>query len=389
MKRAVVAILSLACIAAPTIPPASAETMKSDNVDVTFESPFDSANEVARSGDVMYVSEWYEGIHVLDVSGRSPRFLGTVPCSGYANDVAVVKPGLIAVGFETGPCGPFPALAGGVQLIDVSNPKRPRYLDGLEIVGGVHTITMYPGKPLIYASPGGTVPVGDDGNPSGAETIIDVSDPSNLTVAATYLFTPSGCHDVTFSFTGEEKLGFCPGQGGTQVWDVSDPLLPQRIAHIVLPALELPHSVAVSSDGEVIAISNEDFAAHECTAEGPTGGLWIYDITDPRNPRMTGYYKAPRYWLPIGSLPVTNSCTAHNNTFVPGTRTLLTTWYNSGTSVVDLTDPANPAEVAYYMPDLAMALTAYWHQGRVYVTDGTKGLHVLKVRELRASPTRP
>ena len=90
----------------------------------------------------------------------------------------------------------------------------------------------------------------------------------------------------------------------------------------------------------------------------------------------------------MGSVPIVNSCTVHNNNFVPGTHILLTTWYNSGTSVVDLSDPEAPVEIAHYNPDptFDMDLTAYWLDGRVYVSDGSNGLAVLKIKGVTAKP---
>ncbi len=174
-------------------------------------------------------------MHVIDASGAKPKELAFIPCPGGQNDVAVVKPGLIALGYHSGQCG---GLAGaGVRLIDVSNPKAPKYLDSVDLPGGTHTLTVYPGKPIIYASPGGLA------NGGGFEQILDVSNPRDIKVVSTYRQNPAGCHDVTFSFAGESKLAFCPGLTEAQIWDVSDPKAPVTIGHAVSPSFFPHHAV--------------------------------------------------------------------------------------------------------------------------------------------------
>lgn len=380
MRRgsAAISILLLVLVIVPSLPASARSSSRgsSDNVTVVRRYSYKGGNEIDALGRFLYASRWGDrrgGVHILDVSGKSPRRVGFAPCPGFDNDVAVVRPGIIAVSSHGSQCGRLIGKA-GIQLIDVSDPKRPRHLDGIAISGGVHTITVYPGKDLIYASPGffGT---GD----SGIENIIDVSDPRNIKIAATFESTVSGCHDIGFHMTRERKLAFCPGEGGTQVWDVSDPLGPEAIGNIVLPFLQLPHTAAVTPDGRYVAISAEDYAAHLCTPRDPTGALWIYDISDPRMPILAGYYKVPRSHLPVGTLPFIHSCTAHNFNFVPGTRILVSAWYGGGTSLVDLSEPALPREIAYYHPDDANALSAFWYRGLVYVNDMNRGLDVLRI----------
>ena len=59
-------------------------------------------------------------------------------------------------------------------------------------------------------------------------------------------------------------------------------------------------------------------------------------------------------------------------------------WYDQGTRFVDVSDPTNPIQVAYYRPDDGVAWAPYYHRGYVYVADHGRGVDVLKLdREAR------
>jgi hypothetical protein len=83
----------------------------------------------------------------------------------------------------------------------------------------------------------------------------------------------------------------------------------------------------------------------------------------------------------------TENCTIHNYNIVPvpsGNYVLVSGNYQSGTSVVDFTDPANPVEVAYSDPpaidpiDLGGAWSSYWYNNFIYETNITEGLNVFR-----------
>lgn len=369
--------LLLACcsaaVAFASAPPAGAVVVdKSDNVTHVANVPYTGGTDLAFSGDLVYAARQGDGggVSIFDVSGRRPKKLGFVSCPGTQNDVAVVKPGLIALGFYSGDCGGGES---GIRLIDVSNPKRPKLRDAIGFPDGTHTLTVYPGKPLIYSSPGG---LGENG---GVEHIVDVSNPRRMKVVGEYTPNTFGCHDLTFHFTKEAKLAFCPGQQETEILDVSNPVEPQLVAEIP-PNMEFPHSAVASPDGQLLVIGDESlFTVHDCTSgKSPTGALYAYDISDPAQPAFLGHHSSPRGGDPAGT-PGTAVCTAHNFNFIPKTKQVVTSWYTGGTSVVDFSEPATPVEVAHFRPDDADTWSSYWYRGRIYANDGARGLDVLKL----------
>ncbi|HYO60429.1 MAG TPA: hypothetical protein VEU29_00850 [Actinomycetota bacterium] len=371
-RKLLLACCSAALVAA-TAPPAGAVVVdKSDNVTHVANVPYTAGTDLAFSGDLVYAARQGDegGVSIFDVSGPRPKKLGFVSCPGTQNDVAVVKPGLIALGFYSGDCGGGES---GIRLIDVSNPKRPKLRDAIGFPDGTHTLTVYPGKPLIYSSPGG---LGENG---GVEHIVDVSNPRRMKVVGEYTPNTFGCHDLSFHFTKKAKLAFCPGQQETEILDASDPVEPKLVAEIP-PNMEFPHSAVASPDGQLLVIGDESlFTVHDCTTgKSPTGALYAYDISDPAKPSFLGHHSSPRGGDPAGT-PGTAVCTAHNFNFIPKTKQVVTSWYTGGTSVVDFSEPSTPVEVAHFRPDDADTWSSYWYRGRVYANDGARGLDVLKL----------
>ncbi|MGH2759706.1 MAG: LVIVD repeat-containing protein [Actinomycetota bacterium] len=318
------------------------------------------------------------GIHIIDISGATPRKVGFVRCSGYQNDVAVVKTGLIAVGAHHSSCGGIDGHA-GVHLVDVRDPKRPRILGSVHLAGGTHTLTKVPGHPLIYSSPGGL-------GPPAEEWMIDVSDPNEPRVVGSFVPNQLGCHDISFATIKGRPLGFCASTNETLILDVGNPRKPTVVSRVIDGA-SFHHYAAPSPDGKLLVVNDENFIAHECVTagRGVTGALWIHDISDISNPTIAGYVGPRRGISPVSGIVggPEEWCTSHNFNFLPGTRTLVGAWYSGGTSVVDLTDPLAPREIAHYTPDDASAWSSYYYKGRIYVTDYHRGLDVIEIRKLR------
>ena len=391
MLRVFALVSVLALVAAlPTQAAPAREADASDNVKLLADFPyeneakgfFDGGTDIDFQGKYVYAMQQGAkgGIHILKHSkSGTPKKVGFVPCPGGQNDVAAVKPGLVAVGYHSSQCG---EPGSGVRLVDVSNPKSGKLLGAVnDLPGGTHTLTVYPGTSIIYASPGGLA------NGGGVEQIIDASNPSKPEVVATYTPQQIGCHDVTFHISKDKKIAVCAGAGESQIWDVSDPLAPKTIARIPNPFNQFNHSAQISDDGNLLVIGEEAIVANECSG-GPTGALFAYDITNPSLPIPQGYFGIDRGQLPAGSSNVDRDtwCTSHLFNFIPGTRTLVSSWYASGMNVIDFSNPSAPEEIAYYMgtgEDITNYWSAYWYDGRIYANDRVDGLDVFEVKGLK------
>lgn len=367
--------------------PAGAQASISENLKVVQSFKLPLGNEIAFDGKTIYVNGYAsEGnVHVFEERSGKLRPTGGLQCAGLT-DVAPMRDGLIAMGLQQGgtACNqpsPYPATGywGGVHLADMSKPSRPLFLGSIELPGGVHTLTAYPDSDYVYTALAGA----DTSVAFGGLThIIDVSDPDEPKIAATYSspLNPAGCHDILFQQIDRRLIGFCPGLGGTEIWDASDPLAPKVLGRMLLPFAQLPHQVAVSSDGRFAAVSDEAYAGHACQGGAPVGALWFYDISDLTNPKVLGFYGPQRGVYPVGALSGQQiSCTAHNFNFIPDSRTMVVAWIGGGTQVIDVSDPAAVKEIAFYRPDGAVPMSSYWYHGRIYVADWGRGLDVLKL----------
>jgi hypothetical protein len=373
---------------------------KSDNIKQVWNYKYNGGTELAAQGKYVYSAELNGdarppsrgtmpekgGIHIFDVSKKTPKRVGFLHCPGNDNDVEVVRPGLIAVGHHQNICNPISAggqSAHGLFLVDVKNPKRPTIVGRVLLPSGgsSHTIRPHPTQPYIYVNPGGTT------NGRGVTYIIDVKNPRKPEIAARFTPHPMGCHDFSFFVDDEKDLGFCAGIGESQIWDTSDALNPVIVGRIHNPAIQFMHYATPSFDGKLLAIDDEAFAAHEChTGQSPTGRVWIYDISNPALPILQSSFAPPRGgdgtighyagWVP-------SWCLSHGLDWQPGTYNLAVTWFTGGVSVLNLNNPVSPQEVAHFQPEDAATYSTLWHRNRLYTNDmGDRGLEVFEVKGL-------
>ncbi|MFN2389757.1 MAG: LVIVD repeat-containing protein [Actinomycetota bacterium] len=351
-----------------TITPVAAATRAApQKVKVVSNIPYSGGTDIDFAGDRVFFTESAAvtngTVRIVKASGKKPELLGEFTCGGNQNDVAAIDENTIALGSHWGTCGPQPG--SGVNLLDVTDPTNPSHLGFVPLPYGVHTLTKHPKEPLIYTSASfNELPT----------VIIDVSDPAAPVTTPTTL---QGCHDISFYLTKSEQLAFCAaGSVETEIWDVSDPMDPQVVSSIVDDGIGYHHLAVATPDGRYLVIGDED-SGGTCSGNQTSrefGAISIYDITDRAKPKMVGFMNAPRGpWV----------CWAHNFNFVPGTRKLVIGWWEAGTSVIDLSNPTKPREIAAFQPDTAYVWSSYWYEGRIYVNSGT-GAWVIEIPGLKA-----
>ncbi|MGB5625778.1 MAG: hypothetical protein WBM61_08610 [Woeseiaceae bacterium] len=176
--------------------------------------------------------------------------------------------------------------------------------------------------------------------------------------------------------------GACSGNG--ILFDISDPLNPQRIDEVVDTGFAYWHSATFNNDGTKVIFTDEwgGGTRPRCRAYDPLtwGADAIYDIVDGQL-EFRGYFKMPAPQVDQ------ENCVAHNGSIVPvpGRDIFVQAWYQGGISVIDFTDSANPVEIAYFdrgpidAEDLTVGgfWSAYWYDGRIYGTEIVRGLDVL------------
>ena len=145
--------------------------------------------------------------------------------------------------------------------------------------------------------------------------------------------------------------------------------------------------------GELLLATEEDFgpAADGCKNQGQftisslqgsfNGEAW--KSTDANKFRLNVVGK----WSPFGKEgsrdpagpfnPLANFCSAHY--FDVDGSTVTYAWYGEGTRFLDISDPANPTQFAYWRPDDGIVWASYMHNGYIYTADRTRGVDVLKL----------
>ena len=192
------------------------------------------------------------------------------------------------------------------------------------------------------------------------------------------------CHDITVYSAIGLAAGACSGNG--IVLDISDPVNPKRVDAVNDPNYSYWHSATFNNDGTKVLFTDEwgGGLGARCRPNDPT--VWGADaIFSLKNDKLAfkSYYKMP------AAQGDTENCVAHNGSLlpVPGRDIEVQAWYQGGISVVDFTDAAHPAEIAYFdrgpIDPNALVLggdwSAYWYNGYIYGSEIQRGLDVFEL----------
>ena len=396
MKRFGTLLALSALLALAIVPGASADQAKvnkSDNVKHLLNVKYDGGGELAAQGRYIYASEANAegggqrgtkpedgGLHIIDV--EKMKEVGFLKCAGTDNDVEVIKPGFVVMAFSQNVCAP--QAGSGIMIVDVRNAAKPRVISALN-TGASHTMKVHPDGEYIYMAGGNLT-----GSASQGVVIVNVKDvykPKLEKEAAGVM----DCHDVSFSITEEDRqLAFCAGAVGTgevQIWNIEDPLAPVLVSRIVNPAIQYSHYAIANDDGTLLAIDDEAAFVHDCnTGQSPYGRVWVYDITNPQVPLPQGSFAPPRGGNPsqanIGTFPgwVASWCLSHGLDWHPTKNAVAVTWFTGGVSVIDVEDPTQPKEAAYFQAEDSATYSTLWYDGKLWTNDHMRGTDSFAVK---------
>ena len=406
--------------------------------------PWDTRNTDLAFWGKTVIQGRYDGFRVIDIKAPgNPKELAFFRCVSAQGDVGVYEnlvfrsvdsPQLTdrctevsQSGNPTGAaCAPAPSPCTGfegIQIFDISNLNDIRLVKSVPLDCGSHTHTVVPDpandRVLIYNSPSGAglqANPGKYGNrcpgtPFNREDIVEVplSDPASASVIGSFSLgqmpAPDNrlintCHDMGV-ILGSVKRAACAGSPGVSVFDISDLENPVFKYATTAPTVTSFHSAAFTWDGSILVTGWEPGGGTQprCQVTGAPlgGGLFQTDemktafFHDAATGAIIGRHVLPR---PQSQY---ENCTVHNlNIAAHPTRNLLVHGsYQSGTALVDFTDPANAYEVAWMDPDPLDPPSAtspggrtnfrggdwssYWYNGLIYESDTRRGLYVWNV----------
>lgn len=380
-----------------------------------LDGPAAYNSDLAFTGDHVIVGN-YHGFAVYDISRPAePRLISTVLCPGSQGDVSVSGDLLyFSVDYPRASeeCGASavpvtdPDGFEGLRIFDVSDKANPQYVAAVRTDCGSHTNTLVPGKDgeheYVYVS--SYSPSTDFPNcqpPHDKIMVIEVplDDPAAAAVVSEpRLFAEeghentSGCHDITAYPERDIAAAACMGDG--VLLDISDPVNPVVTERVQDENFAFWHSATLTNDARHVVFTDElgGGSAATCDEEtGPERGAnAVYAVDHGESGpelRFRSYYKLPRHQAE------TENCVAHNGSLipVPGRDYFVQAWYQGGVSVIDLTDPDRPEEIAYFdrgpwdTESLSMAgsWSAYYYNGHVYSSEIQRGLDVLRLTDPR------
>ena len=355
-------------------------------------------SDLAFWGNIMVAGD-YDGFRVIDTNTH--EVLTHFPCRGPQNDVSLWKNGEQLLLFlsndtpqvngdticsqdrtsDTTACGE--ACFEGIRIFDLTNPASPVLLKTVYASCGSHTHTLVPdlanNRVLLYISsyPSGTGPLCQAATFSQISILaVPLDDPTQASVIAQpQIDAPpyawgKGCHDITVFMAIHRAAASCQTQG--QIWDISDPANPITLSPLKRfsdATVNFWHSAEFTWDGQYVTFNDEGTGT---CSQGGNGKIRTYRVSDGQ---LMSIYMIPR---PQGS----TYCSVHNGMYIPvaGRYLLVAAWYFGGTSVIDLTDPTSPHEVAYFDPEgsptSGEAWSSYWYNGKIYTNDIRRGQDV-------------
>ncbi len=331
-----------------------------------------------------------DGTSFIDLTDAyNPVYLGDLPKTATANqslwrDIKVYKDHAFIVADGAG--AHHLQIFDLTQLRDVANP--PQEFVETAIYKGIyssHNIAINEETGFAYA-------VGSD---SGGETcggslhMINVQDPANPTFAGCFNDPRTGrggsgaTHDtqcVVYKgpdtrYNGRE---ICLSSNGTalSIADVTDKSNPVAISIADYPNVAYTHQGWLTDDHRYFYLNDE---GDEVSGLVDATRTIIFDLTQLDDPTVAGEYKAD------------NNAIDHN-LYVKG-NLMYQANYSAGLRIIDISDPENPSEVAYFdtvpygennnAPVLgAWSNYPYFESGVIVVTSGREGVFFLKKKEV-------
>lgn len=305
---------------------------------------------VRVAGTIAYLIR-EDGLHMIETADPAhPVELGhwRRAGDGYSNDVKIVE----AAGRRYALIADYP-----IDVVDVTDPTQARLVAQIPVEAHTLFTEARDGKQYAYVGAyNGTCPVFDITNPEA---------PARL---GTWDAGSSLVHDLMI----DHGIAYLNAwEGGFQVVDFTNPATPTSIGTWAKTPTETSHSSwAFTAGGRKLALHGEEaYKAH----------LDIVDVDKA----------SPTFMQSIGSFKTRDFVSIHN-VMVVGGRAYMT-YYQDGIRVLDLSNPAAPAQLGYYNtwdPQAAYTSSGFFEgavgldvdlaRKLVFVADSPRGLLILR-----------
>jgi hypothetical protein len=378
-------------------------TGQGENLQLVANLPLDpgtqgnAASDLELFGNYAFVGSYGEGVVIVDISNPlQPKRAGKFDCPGGQNDVQLSPDGrYLALAIETtaNKCHPGDE---GTSILDVSDPTKPMEVAWIgqdELPDGSHNNTL--DWPYLY--------VDQYINTYSELEIFDLSNPAAPKKVGGIKYDGQDSHHdlIVDHRPNGQDFAYAASINFTDVIDVTNPAQPVLRERIRDPQLSISHQAEPNFDRTLLLATDEyggGTGVGACGGRGEArvpvpgvppqvgdpaslGALHIYRLAeDGTIAGQNGLDKAGVFNVPYQANEENPEagCTIHVFWQAPDQNRLVTAWYGRGTRVVDFSDPANPKQLAWYVPTGADTWSAKPHNGYIYAGDIVRGLDVFK-----------
>lgn len=313
-----------------------------------------------KDGYAFFAHMGDRGTSILDVRDPSaPRLVTRIPAppDTHSHKVQIVGDVLL-VNREKLPRSTATSWTAGLSIYDISNPESPREIGFWPCSGrGVHRMTWWE-APYAYVS------ATAEGYSDQILIILDLSNPSaprevgrwwmpGMQVGAgeTPLWPPDWIVKLHHAIPRGNRAYCGWWDYGLVVLDTSDKAAPRLVSHLPFGHDESRSThTACPLPGRDLLVVTDECNVEDC--QGIQYQVRLVDIADERHPRVVSKFPVPE-----GDFCQRGGRFGPHNVHEmrPGTlqdpNTVYLTYFNAGVRVVDVSDPANPTEIAYYIPE--------------------------------------
>jgi hypothetical protein len=378
-------------------------TGEGENLELVANLPIDpgsqgvAASDLELHGNYAFVGSYGEGVVIVDISDpRNPRRAGKFDCPGGQNDIQLSPDGrylALAVETTSNKCHPRDE---GTAILDVSDPTHPieiAWIGQDKLVDGSHNNTL--DWPYLY--------VDQYTNTYSKLEIFDLRNPAKpKKVGGIDYGGQDSHHDLIVDHRPDGRsFAYAASINFSDVIDVTDPTKPVLRERIRDPQVTISHQAEPNFDRSLLLVTDEfggGAAGPGCggnpAATVPGSEAFPPQVRDPASIGALHMYKLDADGTIAGengvekagvfNIPYTpqddpaKGCTIHVFWQAPDQNRLTTAWYGRGTRVVDFSNPAQPKQLAWFIPTGGDTWSAKPHNGYIYSGDIVRGLDVFR-----------
>jgi hypothetical protein len=383
------------------------EILESHNIELLGHTDLNGKGDgmqIMQKGDIVYVGHMgYTGVgtSIVDVSNpRDPQVVRQIPIPENTHSHKVQLAGdILLVNHEQQLRGAEPYSA-GLAVYDVSTPSDPKQIGFMPLKGqGVHRM-WWTGDRYAYFS------AREEGYIGRFLMTADMSDPENPRIASRWWYPgqwaaggekferddrpPPRAHHVIVK--GNRAYGGY-GDAGLVVFAVDDgnlELISQITWYDEIGGQPHTHTALPLLSHNVLLVTDE--ALKEYCQEAKKD-VRVFDISNEQAPTLLSKFPVPQgdFCERGGRFGPHNLHENRPGTFISEDIVFLT-YFNAGLRVYDVHDPANPREIAAFVPEAGAGQKAIQindvyvnESGLIFVTDRLAGgLYILRLTDANA-----